>query len=202
LAALLVHSLSSADQRWLFMQLTPDESARLQVLQAELVQLGFPSDRKLLDEALRLSASNSQNTNGVDPVRDASALISDREFFANLSPEHEIALIPVLSTEPPLLVARFLDFQDWAWTSRLLEALPKQQRKKISDLLEESSKNTSIAASGVALGNAMLSALRQRCEHNAKSVPQIVAPLPRRGGISGAWEWFQRLLSSNGATLP
>lgn len=160
-AAIVAHALSAEDQGWLFAQMAPSELPQLKALLAELVQLGVPADRRLLEQALDGAESAGvvrvpQTAKNLAPV-DRSNL----DFFVDLDAVNEGALVTALRQEPALLIARFLRIQSWPWKQKVIDALPAPLRQQVDGLLAEPS---DVSASGGALEEALLRALRLRCE--------------------------------------
>jgi hypothetical protein len=168
-AAIVAHSLSAEDQGWLFAQMEPTELHQLKVLLAELVQLGVPTDSRLLEQAL-------VGTDSAGAVR-ASQVVrnltppgnSNLDFFVNLDAGSEGALVSALRQEPALLIARFMRIRHWPWKQKVLDGLPALLRQHVNDLLADPS---DVSAPGRSLEEALLSAMRLRCERVAVTATQ------------------------------
>lgn len=106
-AALLLHALESADQRWVLDQLDAQESKLLRDYLKELHALGIPRDRTLTREAppMRLSGSAAR-------IHAASAA----------------EIVAVLDSEPRAVLAALLAQAEWPWASTLLGTLPPLER--------------------------------------------------------------------------
>ncbi len=194
-AAIVAHALSAEDQGWLFAQMAPSELPQLKALLAELVQLGVPTDRRLLEQAL-----DGTESFGVVRVPQTARNLtpgdrSNLDFFVDLDAVNEGALITALRQEPALLIARFLRIQSWPWTQKVLDALPALLRRQVDDLLADPS---DASASGGALEEALLRSLRLRCERwTVVATGQSPTERPRFGQVKFN-TWFQRWGSRRG----
>ena len=190
-AAVVAHSLSSADQDWLFSKMTPTELVQLKSLMAELVQLGVPSDRRLLEQALENAKAEGTVPPIKDPVYQPSKEESDLDFFENLSPIEGDALATALRQEPALLIARFLKIRSWPWKQTVLDGLHVPLRQQVDDLLASPSH---AVVSGAVLESALLRAMRLRCEPSVVVAPpdQTAPRRTRSGGSTLVKTWLQR----------
>lgn len=194
-AALVAHSLSAEDQGWLFAQMEPTELPQLKIFLAELVQLGVPTDRRMLEQAL----DETDSAGGVRVQQTVKNLAptdkSNLDFFANLDAGCEGALVTALRQEPALLIARFMCIRDWSWKQRVLDGLPALLRQQVGDLLAGSS---DVSVSGKSLEEALLCAMRLRCERYAATTTQQSPKERTRFGQVKFKAWLQRWGSRRG----
>lgn len=103
-AALLLHAMAPADQAWLLAALPGAQRARLDVLLAELRELGIAADSSLLRELTQVGDS---------------APPTARQRLAQLDSSQVKALAQVLAGEPPQIAARLLAASAWPWRDQL-----------------------------------------------------------------------------------
>lgn len=195
-AAVMVYSLADTDQGWLLSKMPPDDQVRLKALMSELAQLKIPTDRRILNQALQSNASNTVDL----PTRQVPEQVAQEktnlEFFVDLEVEDEKKLAMILRREPALLIARLLRIRDWAWRQRILEGLSALQRQVVDDLLAMSPG----MQSGTALEDALLRALRSRCEGWTTSMQDDLAEVESNPSYlkASAWlpSWVSRLRGS------
>lgn len=187
-AAIVAHSLSAEDQGWLFAQMEPTALHQLKVLLAELVQLGVPTDRRLLEQAL-VAADSGGYVQASQVVKSRTPPgRSNLDFFIGLDAGSEGSLVTVLRQEPALLIARFLRIRAWSWKQKVLDGLPALLRQQVVDLLEVPS---DVSAPGRLLEEALLSALRLRCERFAVTATQQSPEERTRFGQTKLQAWLQ-----------
>jgi len=114
-AALALHALHPADQRWVLDKLCASDRDTLRGYLRELRDLGIPAGTEApLSPALAPQPEASRPGTPARPtLRSASAA--------------EVA--QALVGEPPWLVSHLLDLYDWAWKSAFLAAMPPPARK-------------------------------------------------------------------------
>ncbi len=194
-AAIVAHSLSAEDQGWLFSQMAPSELPQLKSLLAELVHLGVPADRRLLEQAL----DGTESSGVVPPPQIATNVTSGRasnlDFFASLDAATQSALVTALRQEPALLVARFLRIRAWSWKQKVLDGLPALLRQQVDDLLASPSDES---VSGAALEDALLRTIRLRCERWTTAAPRQLPTERSRFGQAQFNAWLQRWGSRRG----
>lgn len=173
--ALLLHALSAADREWLLGRLGEPERRALRALQAELIELGIPAERSLVDEVLG-GAERPSVAGDESPGRAGSALA--RAGAAEVG--------RVIDGEPPLVVAHLLSAGDWAWRAELLARMGGVARVQIESHLARLSAPRAEASSaeGAALREAIVAAVERRLTAGA-------AP-PRREARSGLLGWLPR----------
>lgn len=126
-AALLLHAMPLEDQRWLLSQLPESQKHELMVLHAEIKELGFPTDRTLLNDVVSaLSRRDSKPDHPQDGLVPGPDYL--RACLRGFDPED---LATVLKGEPVKLIAQFLEAEAWPWTSRLLELFDDSTREKV-----------------------------------------------------------------------
>lgn len=127
-AALLLHAMPERDRAWLLGELPDAERKALGALLAELVKLGIPADRGLLDDALAAgeppATARSSGGGAVNPLERVRAADAGR-------------LAAILRDEPALLVARLLRVEDWPWHKALLAQLGSTARRQVEQALQE-----------------------------------------------------------------
>lgn len=140
--ALLLHAMSAADRDWMLAKLGGEMRATLKTMLDELLALGIPADRALLNRAAegvvptalaRMPSDTSLNielNSGAD-MPQAYALDS---AIANLADVEPAALAKILSDEPAELIARLLACHDWKWRDSLLEKLGSGRRLQVERL--------------------------------------------------------------------
>lgn len=172
--AILAHSLSAADQAWLYSQIPAAQLAHLQTLVSELVQLGIPADRQLLSQALQHSPSAGTR----EPTARAATASNDIEYFSNLDQRHVSALTTVLRHEPAILITRLMLIQRWSWKQQLLDSLPVLLRRQVEDSMSDALNGTEGILSSMALQQSVLRAIRLRCEQQVALMPKPAANVP------------------------
>lgn len=101
-AALLLHALPAADQRWLLKRLPEASRSSVLPLLAELRDLGMP--RVPVEAVLGGSADSPSVEAALDHLR----------------PQQ---VVEALAGEPPVLVARVLQMRQWPWTDTVVKRL-------------------------------------------------------------------------------
>lgn len=140
-AALLVHAMAPADQKWLWSQLPSAHQVELKSLIAELDALGVPKDRQALSLELAEPEAPSKPYGGAqkalqgDEAIETASSLSDVEFLCALTSDEVHELARIWSGEPPQFVALALNAHDWPWRELLLERMPAVHKRKIEDLL-------------------------------------------------------------------
>lgn len=118
-AALLLHTVSPEDRRWLLEQLPPVERAELESLVAELRAIGIPPAPELLED---LSAVTPMPASGRGATTGLDAADPD-------------AVLAVIAGEPVEFVARLLAMSSWRWGSEVLARIPAPRRQQVQDAL-------------------------------------------------------------------
>lgn len=162
LSALLLHAMVAQDRDWLMRRLDPEQGLALQALLDELRRLGIPSDRGVLDQALRTVASERC---GAGEAGNELALADPAQ------------LAELLRREPGRLVARLLAQRDWPWQEALLALLPAASR-----LCGADGPRHSELVAAPKLDAALLAALGRRLQAGPR-LP--LAPPPRK-------RWWRR----------
>lgn len=177
-AALTLHGLQPADREWLMAQLPEGQQAQLGAHLAELVELGIPADRALLDDAMGES---------MDLPRPSGA---SRE--SSLAHAYCDQVLQLLVVEPDQLIALVVKAGPWSWQEELLERLGVERRGRISRLLRQIELRPG-------LEEALLTGLARRLE--GLPSPKPIGPKPLRGQIypnhfSGIRHSFRSVLKS------
>ncbi|WP_061540368.1 hypothetical protein [Collimonas fungivorans] len=140
--ALLLHAMSAADRDWMLAKLDGEMRATLKTMLDELLALGIPADRALLNRAAdgivpaastrrHSDASVNIELNGSANILRADAVDS---AIANLADMGPAALSQILNEEPAELIARLLACHDWKWRDGLLEKLGSGRRLQVERL--------------------------------------------------------------------
>lgn len=177
-AALTLHGLLPADREWMMAQLPESQREQLGSHLAELVHLGIPADRALLDDAVRLARS-------AQPLSDAP--LDTRLRYASCD-----QILQVLVTEPDQLIALVLKIEPWPWRDELLERLGVERRGRVARLLRQLELKSG-------LGEALLSGLARRLERLPAPKAALVQPLrgmQRPDHLSRVRNSFRSMLKS------
>lgn len=103
-AAMLLHSMTEVDRRWMLARLAPAQRSRLNDLLAELAALDFPIDAALVRECLE-AANDAEPTEALR--------------HAGMSGWSADQAAEVLLGEPDDLIALVLRVGEWPWASAL-----------------------------------------------------------------------------------
>jgi hypothetical protein len=192
-AALLLHAMSPEDQRWVLGHLPADQRGELRDLLAELMDLGIPVDRNLLNEVVSASSPSplpAAASAGIAPLpRDKS----DEQGLESA----DIALLSrVLKDEPTGLIARLLDLSDWPWTEAFLVQLDPAKRRQIESL--RNPVRFEVRKSGVEAGHALRAQLLRGVKvrlagEQARVAPEAGAGMPGRQTFSAVRKAWWRL---------
>lgn len=125
-AALLLHTLPAADRAWLLERLPSDEREPLQILLAELAQLGIPADRPLLHEVIGDAADAGMARGGAPAGSHESSIQA-------LSAIDAAVMGQMLRDEPAVLIAHLLIIHSWPWRAAVLEQIDVFKRRQVEN---------------------------------------------------------------------
>lgn len=149
-AALLLHAMPVSDRAWLLAELSESQQEVLDNLLQELHELGIPTDRRLIDLAVKTPDDPTDHLRTPFPPFTRLDEVDETDLAA---------LAQVLRHEPPGLIARLLQVRRWTWQTRLLAQLGTVQRRQVEDALESSTPPV-----GPALQRALLETIGHRVQ--------------------------------------
>ncbi|OOG44441.1 hypothetical protein [Polaromonas sp. A23] len=132
-AALLLHGLSDADQRWILSRLPLDIRGRMTPLLIELNELGFD-----MTEFRDISADAVvQQLSVSDPDKWNEGLKNYRRAVDRVDSCLPRTIIHWASGETDWVISQILTHREWSWTIHFTNALPPYRRKRIEKLYKE-----------------------------------------------------------------
>ncbi len=137
-AALKLHAMSPADQRWMLQQLDEEERAQLTELLHELKELGIASTQDMTAEISADETVNKLLT--AAPNRQ----VAERAFHAIQSAPAS-TMSAVLSSEPDSVTAAILGMYPWHWRSAFLADAGIEMRLRLGRLLGHSALKPRVA---------------------------------------------------------
>lgn len=134
--ALLLHTLQPEDRASLLGQFDAEEQRVLRGLLEELLELGIPHDKALLDETMaglsgdKLLSADRSKTSAAQSGTAAhpDAIVAWLDGF----PAQQI--VAVLKDESPELIGRILACHSWSWGAALVEQFEPLKRRQIKSL--------------------------------------------------------------------
>ncbi len=134
--ALLLHTLQPEDRASLLGQFDAEEQRVLRGLLEELLELGIPRDKALLDETMAglsgdklLSADRSKTS-----VAQSGTAAHPDAIVAWLDGFPAQQIVAVLKDESPELIGRILACHGWSWGAALVEQFEPLKRRQIKSL--------------------------------------------------------------------
>lgn len=124
-AALCLHALSKADQKWLLNALPSEHRQSLKGMLKELRMMGIPADSSLIpsvdDEAKDSVVAELQAERDVRSIIDRADEQQIRQIFDNEAPE---------------IIATLLACCKWSWADSYLKSLPSDKRTGLLEVME------------------------------------------------------------------
>lgn len=124
-AALCLHALSKADQKWLLNALPSEHRQSLRGMLKELRVMGIPADSSLIPPA---------DDEAKDNVVAELQTEHDMRSIVNGADEQQVRQI--FDNEAPEIIATLLVSCNWSWTDSYLKSLPSDKRTGVLEAME------------------------------------------------------------------